>query len=280
MKKRTEHLSISRYRKKSVGKIDDVVAIEEPLEIRIGYSKNKIRKEQAISITMRTPGHDAQLALGFLYSEGLIPIESIAYYVKNPTYHREVKDNVILIEVSDRVTIDLSRHKRNFYTTSSCGVCGKGSIEALEFLAPPQISKSRFTWSEDQISHLHKSLFDKQSLFQLTGGIHAAALYGERLDLIHTFEDVGRHNAMDKLIGWSIVNDLLLLDNHIILLSGRASFELVQKAAMAGCRGIISVGAPSSLAVELSKSMGLILIGFLKEDQFNVYSGLEQMQFV
>jgi FdhD protein len=241
----------------------DSLAIEEPLEIRIGG--------MPISITMRTPGHDEELAVGFLFGEGLIrsgdQIRSLSAGDPDDPDAR----NVVTVELENEVGFEFERLERHFYTTSSCGVCGKGSIEALEVF-PRLENKSGLTVERSVIRGLPTALSSSQDLFRETGGLHAAAVFSPDGHLVDLREDVGRHNAMDKLVGSMVLDDDIPVGERIVLVSGRASFELVQKALMAGFPIMAAVGAPSSLAVELASWYGLTLIGFLREDRFNVYT--------
>lgn len=241
--------------------MEDVVAVEAPLEIQL---KRAGKKPKALSVTMRTPGDDEELAMGFLYTEGILTTYDD---VKAVSYEG---DNIIKIHVADNFVLPDNSFERNFYTTSSCGVCGKASIDAIH-------TKSCFTIqpamppSDAVLYSLKDKLTEVQSLFSKTGGIHAAALFSKAGELLFFREDVGRHNAMDKLVGYAFKKDLLPLKDKMVLLSGRASFELIQKSTMAGIPTIISVGAPSSLAVQLAQTNNQNLIGFLKNDRYNVY---------
>lgn len=259
-----QYIQIQRNKNTATLSVEDVVAVEAPLEIQIQHSNEDQAK--AISVTMRTPGNDLDLALGFLFTEGLIK-----------DYHQVKKafsfgENSVVVQLNEGQTIALENSERNFYTTSSCGVCGKSSIEAIQTISQFKIRNSVVP-SEEILFGLKKTLEKQQSLFSLTGGIHAAALFNLKGEIEFVQEDVGRHNALDKLIGEAFQKQQLPLENHILLLSGRASFELVQKAIMAGIDTIVAVGAPSSLAVELAREHGQTLIGFLKQDSFNIYSG-------
>lgn len=245
---------------------NDILSIEEPLEISIEYGANEMRLQKNISITMRTPGNDEELAIGFLFTEGIInSIEQI----KSVTSKCE---NKILVKVEDAVSLQLKNTDRNFYTTSSCGVCGKSSIDAIKTVSIYQnAEKDILNIDLETIYHLPIELKTAQEDFLSTGGIHASGLFTTQGNLLYLREDVGRHNALDKLIGHAVINQQLPLDKHILLLSGRASFELIQKASMAGIRFIVAIGAPSSLAVSLAKEFDITLIGFLKENKFNLY---------
>jgi FdhD protein len=254
----------------------DLVACEEPLEIRLGFGPAANRKQKSISVTMRTPGNDFELAAGFLFTEGIIQgpadIQLIRYCTEANSI--ENKENIVRVELKEHVAVDLERLQRNFYTTSSCGVCGKESIDAVKTICPfPKIACSLHV-SKDTIIRLPKILRKQQSVFEYTGGIHAAALFTHSGELMLLREDVGRHNALDKIAGGVLSGNTPLtlpLTNSILLLSGRASFELLQKAAMCGISMVCAVGAPSSLAVNLAKETGITLIGFLRENRFNVY---------
>jgi FdhD protein len=257
------HIKITKSKNGTSLVKEDVVAVESPLEIQIKlHTENEPR---AISVTMRTPGDDEELALGFLFTEGLLQNYNQVKAVKY------LGENIVKVYLNEGVTLDLQKAERNFYTTSSCGVCGKASIEAIttETQFPIQ-NKAKL--QDEILFGLKAKLAEQQSLFTATGGIHAAALFSESGELITLQEDVGRHNALDKLVGEAFRRNQLPLEKSILLLSGRASFELIQKATMAGIGSIVSVGAPSSLAVELARENGQTLIGFLKESSYNLYS--------
>ena len=236
----------------------DELAVEEPLEIRVGGTP--------VAVTMRTPGHDEELALGFLRSEG-VPAESA-----HPT--ADLAANVIEVEVPAR--FDLERLRRNFYTSSSCGVCGKGALEAVAVEAP--VVTSDVTIAADLVTALPERLREAQATFAATGGLHATGLFDDRGGLVLAREDVGRHNAMDKVIGWAFQQGLLPLERNVLCVSGRLSFELVQKAAVAGCPIMVAVGAPSSLAVELAGDRGITLCGFVRDERLNVYTGTQRIR--
>lgn len=259
---------IQKYAQTSFNDRLDTLAVEEPLEISIQYTDQGEKKRQSISITMRTPGHDAELSAGFLYTEGILTdreqIEKISSFT----------DNQVTIHIQENVAIDIEKLKRNFYTTSSCGVCGKSSIDAIRTIIAGHTMPPLHLKNIDP--KLVLSLKDKintyQSNFSQTGGIHASALFNLDGDLISIFEDVGRHNALDKLIGHHFLNNQLNFKDKVLLLSGRASFELIQKSIMAQIQTICAIGAPSSLAVDLAKEFNITLIGFLKNDSFNIYN--------
>lgn len=252
----------------------DVLAVEEPLEIRLGYDADGQRTAKSISITMRTPGHDFDLAAGFLFTEGIVQrAEQIA-----GIQHCGGQKNVVRVDLQAGVPIDFERLQRHFYTSSSCGVCGKTSIEALQATACPTIPPTSLTLHAQVIHTLPDKLRAAQSVFDSTGGLHAAALFDWEGGLLDLREDVGRHNAVDKLIGAQFSAGNTPLSERLLLVSGRASFELVQKALMGGIPVLAAVGAPSSLAVELAGQFGMTLIGFVRDGRFNIYCGAERLQ--
>jgi FdhD protein len=230
----------------------DAVAVEEPLEIRVNGAP--------VAVTMRTPGHDEELALGFLLSEGIAP--------QTAAVPDELAANTIEVEAE---SFDPARLERRFYTSSSCGVCGKGALEAVAVEAPPVDASLEV--GAPLLAELPQRLRAQQPAFAETGGLHATGLFDRTGELLCVREDVGRHNAMDKVIGWAFGEHLLPLADRILCLSGRLSFELVQKAAVAGCPILVAVGAPSSLAVDLARDRGVTLCGFVRDGRVNVYSG-------
>ncbi|NMM50352.1 formate dehydrogenase accessory sulfurtransferase FdhD [Marinigracilibium pacificum] len=280
--KNSELVSIKEaFIHKMKGKISlettDKLSVEEPLEIRVIYGKPNDIIEKNISVTMRTPGEDHYLAIGFLFTEGVISSYlDIKDVRKVENSCNRQSQNIVVVELHESVVPNLSQSDRNFYTTSSCGVCGKASIESIKTV-------NSYCKNENPVKNISLevlySLPDKlksfQNSFSQTGGIHATGLFSANGDLLLVHEDVGRHNALDKLIGNALKDDLLPLNQHILLLSGRASFELIQKAAMAGVSIVASIGAPSSLAVELAKEFNIVLIGFLNENRCNIYNGIE-----
>lgn len=255
-------------------KTSDSLAIEEPLEIRLEYGPADERKVQNVSVTMRTPGDDAELALGFLFTEGIIKQQSDTNSVKHCFIAcAENKENVIQVSLRENVIPNLRNTERNFYTTSSCGVCGKASINSIRTVSAFDHNKFDENHISTEMLYLLPAILQKrQEVFADTGGLHASALFDSTGELILVREDVGRHNALDKLIGAMLNEQMLPLDRHVLLLSGRASFELVQKAAMAGINIIAAVGAPSSLAVQLAEEFNITLVGFLRGQRFNIYS--------
>lgn len=231
--------------------------MEEPLQIRAG-GRN-------LAVTMRTPGHDAELAAGFLFTEGFVRQAGDIAGI-------QCSRNVAAVVLAAGVHIDVEGTERNFYMTSSCGVCGKASIEALETAGGAILPRGVPKVDESLIRSLPVKLRESQAVFNRTGGLHASGLFSAEGNLIVLREDVGRHNAVDKLIGRALLDGRLPLHDHVLLVSGRASFELVQKAVMAGIPVLAAVGAPSSLAVKTALRFGMTLIGFLRDDRFNVYS--------
>lgn len=253
---------------------EDLLAVEAPLEISIMYGEESDRKRKNISVTMCTPGNEEELAVGFLFTEGIIRRSEDVLNVH--PYHG-TGNNSVLVELKPGIVFDPQKIERHFYTSSSCGVCGKSSIDAVrqEFSETP--STDSLQVRKEVLTTLPEILRKHQQVFEHTGGLHASALFDPLGHLLLTREDVGRHNALDKLIGAALGRGATPLDDHVLLLSGRASFELIQKAAMAGIRIVCAVGAPSSLAVELAVETGMTLIGFLREGRFNIYSGEQRV---
>lgn len=255
---------------------DDLLATEEPLEIRIRFGDSLQRIQKSISVTMRTPGHDFELASGFLFTEGIIKSPADIQSIKHCNGKNE---NVVLVELKDDVGFELGKLERNFYTTSSCGVCGKSSIEAIKTVCRlPASNVDTLIVPSEIICTLPSVLRKRQDVFDFTGGLHACGLFDISGHLLLMREDVGRHNALDKLIGSSLNQSMLPLDKYILLLSGRASFELIQKAWMAGIKIVAAIGAPSSLAVQMAEESGITLIGFLRQETFNIYSGAHRIK--
>ena len=283
---------IFRVARGEVSRLQDAVAVEEPLEIQLVYGAADDRKVKSISITMRTPGNDDELAASFLMTEGVVRdamhITSIGTplpantALPNRTGATQValpaglRSHVIRVELSPEVEVSISTLERNFYTTSSCGVCGKASLLALRTLCPlPQ--RNDFMIRSDILSSLPQQLQPVQAAFMQTGGLHAASLFTPGGELHSVREDVGRHNAVDKLLGEAFLRDAVPLRNHLLLLSGRASFELLQKAVMGGIPMVAAIGAPSSLAIEVAREFSITLVGFLRPDSFNIYSTPERV---
>lgn len=273
MKQQVEQISIRKVSDDGINETTDCIVVEEPLEIQLEYSTGSGRMMKNVAVTMRTPGNDEELAAGFLFTEGVIKNGEAISETKNT----KGDDNRILIILKENIIPVLNNAARNFYTTSSCGVCGKASIDAISAV-------SQFTGKKDSIHikaamlyQLQDSIKNRQQVFEETGGIHASALFDTEGKFIMLREDVGRHNALDKIIGTALMNNELPLNNHLLFLSGRAGFELVQKAAMAGIKLIAAVGAPSSLAVETAREQDITLIGFLKNNRFNIYSAEQRI---
>ncbi|MBW4683150.1 MAG: formate dehydrogenase accessory sulfurtransferase FdhD [Microcoleus vaginatus WJT46-NPBG5] len=253
----------------------DRLATEEPLEIRLIVAGMR----RTIAITMRTPGNDFELAAGFLYSEGVINSRQDIHrmtHCTDPGVDIENHDNIVNVELAGNVCPDLVSLERHFYTTSACGVCGKTSLEALRLQRSPVITEGPAVSTEIFYS-LPEKLRNAQRVFATTGGLHAAALFDTEGKLLALREDVGRHNALDKLIGWAILGDYLPLSSNIVMVSGRTSFEILQKCLVASVPIVCAVSAPSSLAVALAQEFGITLIGFLRGERFNVYSGIERI---
>ncbi len=261
----------------------DRLAIEEPLEIRLAWTDaDGMDAEQSISITMRTPGQDRELAIGFLLSEGLLSQPDQLHSARHDDAFcaSGESQNTIRVRLRAGSLPDLERLRRHFYTSSSCGVCGKASLEAVRLTLRPEPLPTGQQLSAEQISLLPQRLLEAQGTFRDTGGLHAAGLFALQhpepvLQVLR--EDVGRHNAVDKVMGWAFERTLLPLHQHVLMLSGRASFELVQKAIAAGIPILAAVGAPSSLAVDLALSNGMTLLGFVRDGRFNVYCGRERI---
>lgn len=253
----------------------DSLATEEPMEVRLLTGAAK----QTVAVTMRTPGADFELAAGFLYGEGIISsrdeIKKISYCV-DPDMDAEQQYNIVNVELRGNRDYDLRSLERHFYTTSACGVCGKASLEQLELRGCPVVSPGPEV-SAETIYSLPEKLREAQGLFDATGGLHAAALFGADGDLLTLREDVGRHNATDKLIGWALMQGRLPLSENIVMVSGRSSFEILQKCLTAGVPLVCAISAPSSLAVDVARQFGITLVGFLRNERFNVYSAPERV---
>jgi FdhD protein len=253
----------------------DYLATEEPLEIRLAAGA----ETQTVAVTMRTPGADFELAAGFLYGEGLLSdrddVLQIAY-CRDPGIDPEQQYNIVTVRLAATSLPDLRSLERHFYTTSACGVCGKASLEALQLRGCPVIGPG--PQLEKKVLHeLPNRLRRAQGVFESTGGLHAAGLFTPGGDALCVREDVGRHNAVDKLVGWALLNRELPLSDRIVMVSGRASFEILQKALVAGAPVVCAVSAPSSLAVNVAEEFGMTLIGFLRDKRFNVYAGRERL---
>jgi FdhD protein len=263
----TRDVIVEKVAGSSVVSQPDKLAIEEPLEIRLASPAGT----KKVSITMRTPGNDKELAVGFLFTEGIIRTAGEISGVV------QTEDSVITVYTT--AIPNMQSLERNFYTTSSCGVCGKASIDSIKTVSAYCPATAAITIRSSLLCELPGILRDKQRIFEDTGGLHASALFDARGNLVLLREDVGRHNALDKLIGAALMDDMLPLDSSILLLSGRASFELIQKATMAGIPIVAAVGAPSSLAVSMAEEAGMTLVGFLREKRFNIYTGTKRIVY-
>jgi FdhD protein len=278
----TQTINVHRIRQNVVSEVIDTVVVEEPLELILVFGESAKRQRKSLSVTMRTPtGHDFELALGFLFTEGIITnISQIASmrYVANQNFDNSLQTNVLQIDLHAKTVFEIEKLQRHFYTSSSCGICGKASIDLVtqQFLTILQVDFPKILPSI--LQQLPQKLRNAQNIFDTTGGIHAAALFDTEGNLLALREDVGRHNALDKLVGFSLKQDLVPLREKILLLSGRVSFELVQKAVLAGIPIIAAIGAPSSLAIELATENNITLIGFLREDKMNVYCGRNRVE--
>ncbi len=273
-------VQVVRVEKDKIANRRDYLATEEPLELRLlAGPNNQNQQKQTLAVTMRTPGNDFELVAGFLLSEGIIQkrddIKRISYCV-DKDLSEEQRYNVVNTLLTVNELPELQRLERHFTMSSSCGVCGKASLEALESRNLQKIESS-LQVSPELLYDLPDKLRKSQGLFEVTGGLHAVALFDAEGNLLALREDVGRHNAMDKLLGWALLENFLPLSNHIVLVSGRASFELAQKALVAGLPIFCAVSAPSSLAVNLAKRFEMTLVGFLRDERFNIYSSSERI---
>ena len=289
----TSQAIVDRFTGDQAHTTTDTLAVEEPLELQLAYGPLGSRQVKSISVTMRTPGHDFELVAGFLLTEGIVSnsadISKISY-VAGPS--NEVRSqpvgpnmtvlpyqpekNIVRVDLAADVTVSMANLERNFYTTSSCGICGKASLLALRTVCPPRAANS-LKVAASLLYSLPERLRAGQDVFERTGGLHASGLFDADGHLHSIREDVGRHNAVDKLMGAEFLADRIPLRQRLLLLSGRASFELLQKALMGGIPMVVSVGAPSSLAVAVAKEFDITLIGFLRGDYFNVYHGAERI---
>lgn len=277
---RIEKLKILTYSNGQFVYKEDICSIEEPLEIRLTYGAICNRKTESVAITMRTPGHDEELALGFLLNEGIIHANTELLSVKKSVAIKNIiNPNIITISLTPDFHPDLIKLKRNFYTTSSCGICGKSSIDALMDACTADIPLVEGIFTIESIKAMPAIMRKYQSDFEHTGGIHASALFDEAGELIVLREDVGRHNALDKITGFMYLNKILHTAKSLMLmLSGRVSYELIQKAAMSGIHLIAAIGAPSSLAVRTAAALNITLIGFLRGENFNLYTHRERLK--
>ena len=273
---------ITKFKKNKFENIEDLISIEEPLEISLKYKEKKSWLTKSLSITMRTPGHDKDLVRGFLFNEQIIQnikdIKSIeSYGEKVGQYNIQ---NKILITLNNSDNVNISKIKRDFLTNSSCGVCGKSSLDALEIIKKDKTPKLNPKLTKDIIIKSPSILKKNQSEFSKTGGIHASGLFSSDGNLISLREDVGRHNALDKMIGDSLLKNILKPNDQFVTCSGRLNFELVQKVLMTNIGLMIGVGAPTSLAIDLANKFDMTLIGFVKEDSFNIYTNNQKVNVI
>lgn len=273
-------LEIIKINDSEMKRVNDMLSVEEPLEIILIYFIDGCWVDKNIAVTMRTPGNDTELSIGFLFTEGIIhSIDQISKIEESDSVesHNGLIANQIKIYLNENVYFDLTKLERNFYTTSSCGVCGKASIDAVKIACPIIIPTEKWKIEKNVLFTYNQTLRNFQENFNFSGGIHASAIFDLNGELIDIKEDVGRHNALDKLIGSVVQKSEFPLFEHVLFLSGRVSFELVQKASMVGLRMICAVGAPSSLAVDLAEELDITLVGFLREKRFNIYSAPERI---
>ena len=270
---------ILKYKSQITNKIEDLISIEEPLEISIRFKNQKKWIENIISITMRTPGNDEDLVRGFLFNERIIEKNEFIEKIEGvgETVGKYNLKNKIIVTLNNSENIDIDKIKRNFLTNSSCGVCGKTSLDSLEIIKKDKILKSLPKITKELIIKSPKILRDNQSEFSKTGGIHASGLFSNNGEIVSIREDVGRHNALDKLIGYSLNKGILNPASQFIACSGRLNFELVQKVLMTNIGILIGVGAPTSLAIDLANKFDITLVGFVKDDSFNIYSNEDRV---
>ena len=272
--------TVFKYKSNKLNDFEDHISIEEPLEIILKYKdKNELWIEKTISITMRTPGDDEDLVRGFLFNEKVI--DKLDYIEKiesvGETSEQYGLQNKIIVTINNSENIDIDKIKRNFLTNSSCGVCGKSSLDVLDIIKKDKIFKFEPKIPKEVLMKSPNNLRQNQSEFSKTGGIHASGLFSAQGDIVAIKEDVGRHNALDKLIGYALSKKLLDNKCQFLTCSGRLNFDLVQKALMANIGILIGVGAPTSLAIDLANKFDMTLVGFVKEDSFNIYSNINRV---
>jgi FdhD protein len=267
-------VAVVHYRESGRDERDDRVAAEEPLEVRIAAAGATAR---SVAVTMRTPGNDEELAVGFLFSEGFIAQRSSVAQVAHCAGADEQHFNVVEVRLAAGADYDATLLDRNFLVSSSCGVCGKASLDALAARGIVDLPAADFRIASRTIHTLPARLREAQGVFERTGGLHAAGLFDAEGARLCVREDVGRHNAVDKVVGWAILDGSFPLDGRVLVVSGRASFEILQKVAAARIPVLVAVGAPSSLAVQLARRFGVTLIGFARDGEFNVYAGAERL---
>ena len=270
---------VIKFKNDKFENVDDFISIEEPLEISLRYKNQNNWETSSLSITMRTPGHDKDLVRGFLFNEQIIQnlkdIENIESFGEKVGQY-DIQ-NKILVTLNNSKNVNISKIKKDFLTNSSCGVCGKSSLDALEILKKDKTPKSNPKLSKEVLINSPSVLRKNQSEFAKTGGIHASGLFSSNGDLISLREDVGRHNALDKLIGDSLINNNIKPNEQFITCSGRLNFELVQKVLMTNIGLMVGVGAPTSLAIDLANRFDMTLVGFVKEDSFNIYTNKQKV---
>jgi FdhD protein len=272
----TRGVRVARHRREGVERTRDELAVEEPLEIRVSRVTNEGRRvSEALAVTMRTPGHDFELVAGFLHGEGVVPsaeaLQELTYCLgRDPEGPQRY--NVVEARLAPGVVFDAEALRRNFFTSSSCGVCGKASLESVEARGCRPV-ESDLTLEADVLASLPERLREGQGVFARTGGLHAAGLFAADGTCSAVREDVGRHNAVDKAVGYALLHRALPAADRVLVVSGRASFEILQKAVTAGVPVVVAVGAPSSLAVDLAARFGVTLAGFARNGAFNVYTG-------
>ena len=271
--KKSTRITVHKNTEGITQEISDEVAIEEPLEYSLCFGPTASRSNKNIAITMRTPGNDFELAMGFLFSEGVISNKNdIVEISRNDGLDDDSnRENTVLIELNESVKLDPDKI-RNFYINSSCGICGSSMVEGISKIQSIDSNASNLAINESVLRQLPKNLRQKQDAFGITGGLHASALFNVKGEILTLFEDVGRHNALDKLIGKQLNENTLPLSSFGLMLSGRTSFELVHKSALAGIPLIVAIGAPSSLAIEAAWEYDITLVGFLNSKRFNIYS--------
>lgn len=276
-RKGTAQVRVQRVRDGSSRARKDTVAVEEPLEIRVERGFDGEVEVHPVSVTMRTPGSDFELAAGFLFTEGILGSRDQVKEMRYCVGDEPQKYNIVAVRLAEGAAFDPERLTRNFYTTSSCGVCGKASLEAIELQGCSPIDSDGLTIDAALLPQMPERLREVQGLFERTGGLHAAALFTPDGELVTVQEDVGRHNAVDKIVGHELLEGRTPLSDRVLVVSGRTSFEILQKALMAGLPIVVAVGAPSSLAVELASQFNITLVGFTHSGGFNVYSASERI---
>ena len=267
-------VTVDKISSSSAISASDWVAVEEPLEIRLGYSTPSGHTASSVSITMRTPGNDAELALGFLYTESIIhsPDDVTSVEHCGPAAPDTGNHNIVRVDLAPHVDVDLGRLQRHFYTTSSCGVCGKSSLDALRVTGAEPLQSAPGLFRKETLISMPDALRSQQETFEQTGGLHAAAAFNSQGEILVVHEDVGRHNAVDKVIGTLLMQNSLPANDLGLIVSARASFELMQKTLIAGFPLLAAVSAPSSLAVQLAQEFNVSLVGFLRGESYNIYS--------